>query len=334
MEVSISNVSVEGPSKSLPVRIVFLFFAILFIAVFSSFAFANPEISESEDGSTVIVHNAPEQDVYVFGKAVIVKRQAKGVLAIGGDVTVEGRVEGDVATIGGNVIQEENAYIGGDVIVFGGSYKPKSQLPLREEGTETVMFGVLEDEIKGYVQQPSTLFSPVFSASYFVQRIVVALLWFIVSLVVMTIAPGAVSRSVSKIQLSPLRICAIGAAGFLLGLVVMIMAAVWLPTSLFATVSAMVILLFLFGYLFGRVSLQVAVGKIIQKRFFPANNRSETLAVLSGVLFWTILLSLPYIWMLALFTIFAVGIGLVMTARPESKLAASGSASVVRQPIA
>lgn len=274
----------------------------------------------SEDDSTIIVQNAPEQEIYSFGKAVIIKRTAKGVLAIGGDVTVEGRVEGDVATIGGDVIQDENAYIGGDVIVFGGSYRPKSQLPLREPGKETVMFGVLEDEIKGYAQQPSTLFSPSFSLSFLAQRIVVALLWFIISIVIMTIAPGAVSRSVAKIQLSALKICAFGAVGFVLGLAFMIISAVWLPTFLSATIIAMVILLYLFGYLFGRVSLQVAVGKIIQKRFFPENNRSETLAVLAGVLFWTILLSLPYVWMLALFTIFAMGIGLVLTARSEAKL--------------
>lgn len=320
--MSIIRLIIHIPFRSITIALV--------VATLATISYANPEISYSEDDTTVIVQNAPEQEVYVFGRSVIVKRQAKGVLAIGGDVTVEGRVEGDVATIGGDVIQEENAYIGGDVIVFGGSYKPKSQLPMREEGKETVMFGVLEDEIKGFAQQPSTLFSPSFSVSYFVQRIFVALLWFVVSLVVMTIAPGAVSRSVTKVQLSFVKVCAIGAGGFLLGLVLMIVAAVWLPTLLSATVGAMVILLFLFGYLFGRVSLQVAVGKIIQKRFFPANNRSETLAVVSGVVFWTILLSLPYVWVLALFTIFAVGIGLVLTARRELKRSSSASASLPR----
>lgn len=320
--MSIIRLIIHIPFRSITIALV--------VATLATISYANPEISYSEDDTTVIVQNAPEQEVYVFGRSVIVKRQAKGVLAIGGDVTVEGRVEGDVATIGGNVIQEENAYIGGDVIVFGGSYKPKSQVPLREEGKETVMFGVLEDEIKGFAQQPSTLFSPSFSVSYFVQRIFVALLWFVVSLVVVTIAPGAVSRSVSKVQLSFVKVCAIGAGGFLLGAALMIVAAVWLPTLLSATVAAMVMLLFLFGYLFGRVSLQVAVGKIIQKRFFPANNRSETLAVVSGVVFWTLLLSLPYVWVLALFTIFAVGIGLVLTARREPKRSSSVSATLPR----
>lgn len=59
----------------------------------------------------------PQQDVIAFGKSVMVEKRAKGVLAIGGDVIVNGRVEGDVATIGGNIIQGEHAYIGGSVIV-------------------------------------------------------------------------------------------------------------------------------------------------------------------------------------------------------------------------
>lgn len=269
----------------------------------------------SEDDMTVIVQNAPEQEVYVFGKAVVVKEHAKGVLAIGGDVTIEGRVEGDVATIGGNVVQKETGYIGGDVIVFGGIYKPESTTPLREPGKETVMFGVLEDEIKNLAQNPSQILSPSLSWSFVAQRIVVALLWFVISIAMMTIAPGAVSRAVARIQLSPLKICGLGAGAFLLSFLLIIGGAIALPTFLSATVGAMGLLLLVLGYVFGRVALQVSVGKMLQKYLFPENNRSETLATLAGVLVWTLLLSLPYIWIIALFSVFAYGIGLIVTAR-------------------
>ncbi len=292
-----------------------VFAAVACIVAFSFVSFANPEISVSDDDTTVIVQNAPEQEVYVFGKAVIVKKQAKGVLAIGGDVTVEGRVEGDVATIGGNVIQEEGGYIGGDVIVFGGSYKPKSQTPLRESGKETVMFGVLEDEIKDLAQNPSQIFSPSWSWGFVAQRIVVALLWFVISLAMTTVAPGAVSRAVARIQLSSLKVCGVGAGAFMLASVLIVTGAITLPTFLSATVGAMGILLLLLGYVFGRVALQVSAGKMLQKHFFPENNRSETLAILAGVLIWTLLLSLPYVWIIALFSVFAFGIGLILTAR-------------------
>ena len=280
---------------------------------------AHPEISTSEDQTTVTVNDAPEQEVYVIGKSVIVNKRAKGVLAVGGDVIIEGRVEGDVATIGGNVIQKENAYIGGDIIVFGGAYKPESQNPLREPGKETVMFGVFEEELRNFGQNPSQIFSPSFSVVFLAQRLLIALFWFVITLVMTTIAPGAVSRAVARISLSWLKICALGAAVFVLVAGLVIASALMLPNYLSATLALMGMLLLLLGYVFGRVALQVSLGKLVQKHFLSDNNRSETLAILIGVLLWTLLLSLPYIWLIALFSIFAVGIGLVLTGRTTAK---------------
>lgn len=285
------------------------------VTAFAVVTFAHPEISTSDDETTVIVGDAPEQEVYVFGKSVLVRKQAKGVLAVGGDVTIEGRIEGDVATIGGNVIQKDGAYIGGDIIVFGGAYKPESQNPLRAPGKETVMFGVFEEELRNLAQNPSQLLTPSVTWSFVAQRLVVALFWFVVSLVMTTLAPGAVSRAVARIQLSSLKVCAFGAAAFIFVAVAIIASALVLPDFLGATLGLMGIIVLLLGYLFGRVALQVSLGKMVQKYLLSEANRSETLATLIGVLLWTFLLSLPYIWIIALFTVFAVGIGLILTAR-------------------
>jgi len=290
-----------------------------FLQLFSIAIFAHPEISTSEDQTTVIVNDAPEQEVYVIGKSVIVDKQAKGVLAVGGDVIINGRVEGDVATIGGNVIQRENAYVGGDIIVFGGTYKPESQNPLREPGKETVSFGMFEEELRNFGQNPTQIFSPSFSLVFLAQRIILALFWFVISMVITTIAPGAVSRAVARVQLSWLKICALGAATFMIVTAVIIGGALALPNYLSATLALMGMLLLLLGYVFGRVSLQVSLGKLFQKHFLSENNRSETLAILIGVLFWTLLLSLPYVWLIALFTILTVGVGLVLTGRSTPK---------------
>lgn len=268
---------------------------------------------------TVTVNDAPEQEVYVIGKSVIVNKQAKGVLAIGGDIIVKGRIEGDVATIGGNVIQEKDAYIGGDIIVFGGAYKPESENPLREPGRETVSFGVFEEELRNFGQNPTQIFSPNLSVSFLAQRLVLALFWFIISVLMVTIAPGAVGRAVARIQLSALKICAIGAGAFLLITGVIITGAIVLPNYLSATLGLMAMLILLLGYVFGRVSLQVSIGKLVQKHLLSGDNRSETLAILIGVMVWTVLLSLPYIWLLSLFAVFTVGIGLILTGRAVPK---------------
>lgn len=279
----------------------------------------SPEITTSDDQKTVIVNDAPEHEVIVIGKSVIVNKQAKGVLAFGGDVVIEGRVEGDVATVGGNVIQKENAYIGGDIIVFGGAYKPESDNPLRAEGKQTVTLGVFEEELRSFGQDPSQIFAPAFSLGFFAQRLLLALFWFIVTMVITTIAPGAVTRAVARVHLSLLKVCALGAATFLLVMAGIVGGALMLPDYLSVTLALMGTMLLLLGYLFGRVTLQVSLGKAVQKHFLSDNNRSETLAILIGVLLWTLLLSLPYVWVIALFSVFAVGIGLILTGRAVPK---------------
>lgn len=294
-------------------------FCLLVVQFLCVAVYAHPEITTSEDQTTVIVNDAPEQEIYVIGKSVIVKKQAKGVLAVGGDVTIEGRIEGDVATVGGNVLQKDGAYVGGDIIVFGGTYKTETQNAPREPGKETVTFGVFEDELRNFGQNPAQIFSPSLSVSFLAKRLVVALFWFLVTLVISTLAPGAVSRAVARIQLSWLKVCGLGAAAFIFISSAMIFGALALPNYLSATVALMGILLLVLGFVFGRVALQVSVGKMLQRQFLGETNRSETLAILIGVLAWTVLLSMPYVWLIALFAVFAFGIGLVLTGRTPGK---------------
>jgi len=296
-----------------------IFLTAALLQVFCLIALAHPEISTSDDEKTVIVNDAPEQEVYVIGKSVVVRKQAKGVLAVGGDVTIEGRISGDVATIGGNVIQKEEGYIGGDVIVFGGAYKPESQNPLREPEKETVMFGVFEDELRNFGQNPSEIFSPSLTLGFLTQRLILALFWFVISIVMTTIAPGAVSRAIARIHLSYLKVSAIGAGALTVTSTVMIGGVVLLPNYFAATLAFMGLLLLVLGYVFGRVALQVSLGKLIQKHLLAEGNRSETLAILLGVIFWTLLLSLPYIWLICLFIVFTVGIGLILTGWTPTK---------------
>ncbi|MBP6004462.1 MAG: polymer-forming cytoskeletal protein [Pyrinomonadaceae bacterium] len=279
---------------------------------------ARPEITLSDDEKTLIVEDAPEMEVLAIAKSVEVRKSAKGVFSFGGDVIVSGRVEGDVATIGGSVIQKESGYIGGDVIVFGGSYKHESQTALREPGKETVVFGVWEDELRDLAQNPSQILSPTMSWTFLAQRLLLALFWFAVSMVLMTIAPGAVGRAVARIQLSTLTVSSLGSVAFIGAMIAIVGSLSVLPDFLSATLGLMGLLILLLAYVFGRVALQVTVGKIIQKQFLSEINRSETLGTLLGVLVWTLLLSIPYIWIIALFSVFAVGIGLILTARSSN----------------
>jgi len=273
----------------------------------------------SDDDKTVIIDEAPDQDVVSFGKTVQVKTSAKSVLAVGGDIIVEGRISEDVAALGGNIIQKEKGYIGGHVFAMGGTYKPEAQEPLREPGTQTVMIDAFGDQLRNLGQHPGEMLSPTFTLGFLAQRMIVALIWFVITLVFTTIAPGAVSRAVARAHLSSLKIAALGAVVLLGGFGIGIASVATMPGYIWGTLVVMGLILLILSYTFGKVALQVSTGKLLQKYILSEANRSETLATLFGVIVWTTLLSLPYVWLIALFCVFTFGIGLILTGRTAPK---------------
>lgn len=290
------------------------------ILLFQFVIFAQtPNITTLEDEQTLIIEGNADTQVFSFGKNVIVKQQAKEVFVFGGNVTIEGKVDGDVGTIGGSVIQKENAFIGGDVIVLGGTYQPEIQKPLRNAGKETVIIGIFEEELRNFAQNPTAIFSPALTWGFVAQRVISVLFWFLISFFFTTISPGAVSRAVARFQLSSLKIVGIGFSGFLFTTIGIMLSVAFLPGYLSGVISLMMLILMFLAYVFGRVALQVSTGKLLQKHLLPESKHSETVAILLGVVAWTIILSIPYIWTFALLLLFSVSIGLVFTAKTKNQ---------------
>lgn len=297
---------------SIPLGHILSGFIFVLLAVFTVYA-QNQTISQTNE-NTMTVENA-QSEVFSFGKNVIVKGDSKGILALGGDVIVEGRIDGDVATIGGSIIQKENASISGDVIIFGGTYRPESKVPLRNADKETIIIAVFEGELRNLTQNPSQLFAPTFSLAFLAQRILSVLFWFIVSMALTTISPGAVSRAIARLRLSALKVAAVGFFSFLVTTVGLMASLNFLPNYVSAIVVFMTFLLLILAYVFGRVTLQLIIGKHLQKRLLSESRQSETLAILIGVVVWTIFLSVPYLWIFSLIILISASIGLVLTAR-------------------
>jgi hypothetical protein len=177
------------------------------------------------------------------------------------------------------------------------------------------MFGMFEDELREMVKNPSEIFAPAFSLAFLSTRLISVLFWFIVSFGLTTLAPGSISRAIARFQLSTLKIAGFGTAALIVMLVGVIASANALPDYLSVSLGLMAFVLLMLAYVFGRVALQLSVGKFLQRTFLPRGSRSETLAILFGVVFWTLLLSVPYIWTLAVVALFIAGLGLVLTAR-------------------
>ncbi|REJ78955.1 MAG: hypothetical protein DWQ47_05795 [Acidobacteria bacterium] len=289
--------------------------ACTFLLLLSAVVLSQTQVSEP-DQDTLIVENAPEMEVFAFGKTVIVKGEAKGVLSFGGDVVIEGKVKGEVATIGGNVLQRKDAYIGGDVIIFGGSYQPEVEEPLRSAGSETVVYAGYEEELRNLSREPSRIFAPDLSIGFLVQRLLSLLFWFGLSVLISFLTPGAVGRAAARIQLSPLKVFGIGGLSFIVITLGVMLSLGLLPGFVSGVIGVLAFVVIMLAYVFGRVVLQSGTGKFILRRF-TSKKPSETLALLIGAFTWTVLLSIPYLWTAALFVLFTASLGLVFTSRSK-----------------
>lgn len=264
----------------------------------------------------VVVEGTNEGTVFGVGESVRVTGTVKqGAMSVGGDVIVEGVVEGDVATIGGSVIQKAGSRIGGDVIVLGGTYRAEDTPANRNLEAKTIMYAGYEQELRNMMRNPTGLFSPKWTPSYFGTRLLVVLFWFLVSLGFTAAMPGTISRGVARIQTTSIRVAAIGLIGVivLFGLVLL---GLWvMPEPIGVLIGLLAMLLLLVAGLFGRVVLYAATGRWLQRKYVPIGKNSEAVALLLGTSFWVFLTSLPYVWPLMATLILTISFGLALTAR-------------------
>lgn len=263
----------------------------------------------------LVVEGVTDGNVYGFGRSIKINGTLKeGAVAFGGDVIVQGTVEGDVAAIGGSVLQLEGARIGGDVIVVGGDYRHADKTPNRGKTNNDVIYAGYEQELRDLMRTPTGLLAPRWSAPFIGLRVLAVLFWFIVSLGLTAAMPGTVSRGVARLQLTSLRVAAIGFVGALVVGAVVAGCLRLLPAPFSALVGMMATLLFLLSYVFGRVVIYAATGRWLQRKYLRFGRNSEAVALLIGTVSWAILSSVPYVWPFVVALTIVLSLGLALTA--------------------
>ena len=270
----------------------------------------------ARDEKAMLVGGEQASDVLGFGQSVIIEGTVRhGVVSLGGDVLVKGRVEGDVASVGGSVIQCAGSFIGGDVFVFGGAYHHGKTAPGRKPDSRTLMVAGYQEELRNLMRDPSQLLKPEWTLVYAGWRLLAVLFWFIVSLALTAIVPGAIGRAATRLQTTSLRVGVVGLlAAIVTGFGVPASLTI-LPPALGALVGILTLLLLVFAILFGRVVVIVATGRWLQRLCWPERSRSEVVALLLGTSFWTLILTLPYVWPFVTAAIIVASLGLSFTAR-------------------
>jgi len=290
---------------------------LLLILTFSfAAALRAQEIPGAKPGDTpTVIEGVSDATAYSLGHSLRINGTVKGAIALGGDVIVQGIVAGDVAAIGGSVIQLEGSRIDGDVMVVGGTYHHGTQAPGRNPASTTVMYAGYEQELRHIMRSPSELLRPNWSAGYIGLRLVAILFWFIVSLALTAATPGTISRGITRLQLTLGRVAIIGfIAALVIGAVVPFSLR-FLPFSIGVLVGLLALLLILIAGLFGRVIIFAATGRWLQRKLSGAGRNSESVALLLGTTFWIALSSLPYIWPIVVAVVLVTSLGLALTAR-------------------
>ncbi len=267
------------------------------------------------DPQARVIDGVSNATVFGMGQSIRITGTVKeGAIAFGGDVIVEGAVDGDVAAIGGSVIQREGARIGGDVIVLGGVYHHGKAAPDRDPKSVTIMYAGYEDQLRRIMRDPFSVLHPQLSAIFFGTRLLAVLIWFVISLALTAAMPNTISRAVTRLQLTSLRVAIIGVLGSLV-LTAGVLASLWLLPSVFgAAISLLALLLAVLSTVFGRVVIFAATGQWLQRHFLP-RLQSESVTLLLGVVFWIACSSLPYVWPFVQAGLFVVSVGLALTAR-------------------
>jgi hypothetical protein len=277
--------------------------------------YAQGTSSEQNSEKVELVNGVTDMTVFGMGNSVRITGTVKqGAMSLGGDVIVEGVVEGDVATIGGSVIQMPGSRIGGDVIVIGGTYRSDASAQ-RNPASKTIMYAGYQEELRDMMRHPTGLFSPRWTPTYLGTRLLVVLFWFIVALAFTAAMPGTISRGVARLQLTSLRVAAIGLTGVVV-LFASVLVCLWImPEPIQVVVGLLALLLWVVASLFGRVILYAATGKWLQRKYVHVARNSEAVALLLGTSFWVLLTSLPYVWPFMAAFILIISFGLALTAR-------------------
>ncbi len=294
--------------------------AALFVCAAGMFAAAHAQtLYEPQPGDSPYVVEGPSNTTaYTVGRSLRINGSVSapnGAIALGGDVIVQGVVEGDVAAIGGSVIQLEGARINGDVMVVGGSYRHADKDPLRGQAGQTIVYSGYEQELRNLMRNPKDLLAPHWSAGYVGLRILAILFWFIVSLALTAAMPGTISRGIARLQLTSLRVGIIGFIGAVAVGPGALLSLRYLPAPISVLVGLLALLLILIAGLFGRVMIYAATGRWLQHVLVKRNKNSEAVALLIGTTFWIVLSSIPYVWPFVVTIVWVMSLGLALTAR-------------------
>jgi hypothetical protein len=234
------------------------------------------EINIKLGGRTATTIELNGGDLVKFGKDITIEESEKvpgDVVALGGDVRVNGLVEGDVVSIGGDIRVSSTGIIEKDAVSIGGEIVQEPGAIIKGRSQE---LGFLPGKLLGFHTGPHFL-----SGVSFIFSLFKILFLFFLGIVVLALVPKNVQKVKDKITKNPWQSALIGFLGEILILPVFILL---LITIIGIPVAIIILpLAILLGFLLGYTSISLLIGEKL-KQNTNLKPQTQMLTLVLGIL--------------------------------------------------
>lgn len=247
---------------------------------------------------------AENQDIIKLGADINIPKgmTVRDVVAIGGNVTVSGRVEQDVIAVGGSVTLMANSYVGREIVVVGGKFMKDASAQVKGETSQVYMPHFL----------PS--FMNVFKGGWlavWVAMKVLALLGFLgLAVLLIALMPAHLGSAAAALERS-------FAAMLIWGILWMILI---VPIAVLLAISIVGIVLIPIEVLIAALAMilgYIVAGMFVGKKIFLSLKRAPLpfADAIAGILLLAIVSLVPFIGALVIAVFLVAGFGAVLTTR-------------------
>ena len=229
------------------------------------------------------------------------------VIAIGGQITVNGLVEDNVVTIGGSIVLTNSAVVRGDVICIGGVVVQGNGAQVfgnTSEVNSSNISDIVASAFQGDVDAWSWLVD-IIKICFFAMILIVAFLMAV-------LFPRPLNCIINSIQGHKTK-------SFFWGALATLMIAPFFMLLVFSFIGISLIPLFfaalLLAFMFGFIGVSALLGNFVLTRIFHRQNKSLVAETLLGLILWWVMGWLPfYIGMVIKTVVITIGFGGVFLA--------------------
>jgi hypothetical protein len=269
---------------------------------------------EMEKELTVKENTIYPNSIISIGGNIYVKGSVKeSIIMIGGSLKLDGEVKQDVICIATDIKLKKNAWIKGELLVFGG------ELDRHPESKVTGEFFYFRFDLKKIENTLIPIISDAQTITFL--KILKIIFWLILTLVVLAIVPQKVTQADEIFDKNILKI---GLTG-LISLFIFIFLLILLIIMSFLIIGIPFLFLLILAYfvilIFGRTVIFYYIGRKISHSL-RLKNITPGIYLLFGVIFYTLLKFLPLLGvvLLMIMNIFEIGIGVGFFLRKKIRL--------------